>query len=88
MNTFDDKNSIVHAIVNDAHGWILMVWRKEKFIEKLKQRWLNFWLILEGSNKGVKKIGLHHTPYATLPEFHTTSMGIIFYILYHATVTL
>ena len=61
--------------------------RKEKLIEKWKQRRLNFWLILEGSNKGVKKIGVQYTPYATPPEFLKISMGIIFYSLYHATVT-
>lgn len=65
-----------------------MVGRKEKLIEKWKQRWLNFLLILEGSNKRVKKTGLHHTPYATLPEFLKMSIRIIFYSLYHATVTL
>jgi len=61
---------------------------KKKLIEKWKQRWLNFLLILEGRNKGVKKIGLHHTPYATSPEFLKTSMGIVFYSLYQATVTM
>jgi len=37
--------------------------------------------------KGAKKIGLHHTPYITSSEHLKTSMGIVFYSLYQATVT-
>ena len=37
-----------------------------------------FLFILEDRNKGAKKIGLHHTPYATSSEYLKTSMGIVF----------